>query len=152
MFFYLALRQKFVFKIISAKFVGNKEFASYTIGEVSKHIIQYRVIDKRLAIALIIEPNAVLAELNEVYWKAGDKMTHDPLFCMSRDTPDPEEPKYVIDTKRIEVVAHLLKPLLPPCKMILLHLFPVVSGKAPVLTGPCKIIRRSPGLPVHIIL
>src|SRR5437870_3646796 len=70
---------------------------------------------------------------------------------MRWNAPDAEEPKYMVNPEGIKVIAHLLKPLLPPAETILLHPFPVISGKAPVLTNRSKIIRWSSSLLIHFI-
>src|SRR5687768_7936780 len=107
--------------------------------------------DKRFTKTLIVEPDTILSELNKMDRQAWHKTTHDALYGMYGHTPDTEEAQYVIYTKCVEVIAHLLKPLLPPAKAIFLHLFPVVGGKFPVLAHSREVIGRCPGLGIHII-
>jgi 4-alpha-glucanotransferase len=51
--------------------------------------------------------------------------------------------KNMIYTKCIKIIFHLCKTLTPPCIIILLHFFPIVRGKSPILSLYSKIIRRS---------
>src|SRR5215467_8035499 len=48
----------------------------------------------------------------------------------------------MINTKCIEIITHLHKPLMPPFKSVCGHLFPIVSRESPILTFYGKIIRR----------
>ena len=57
----------------------------------------------------------------------------------------------MINTKRIEIVAHLLKTLLPPGKTVFLHFLPIIGRETPVLTIHRKMIRRRTGLQLHVI-
>ncbi len=83
--------------------------------------------------------------------QAGNKPTHDSLYSVRWNAPYTKESENMIDTKRIEVIAHLLKPLFPPGKPVFLHLLPVIRGELPVLTDGSKIIRRCAGLLIHVI-
>src|SRR5205809_5761552 len=102
------------------------KFPSYPVGKDSEHLIDDGIIDKWLAVPVIIKPNSFLAKLGSPNRYRGNKIAHDPLNCMHGNAPDPEKTKYMINAKCIEAITHLLKPSPPPGKSILLHPFPVI--------------------------
>src|SRR5262249_27610698 len=79
-----------------------------------------------------------------------NKPPHDPLHFIFRNAPNTKETQDMIDAKRIKVIAHLAESLFPPGKSIFLHSLPVINRESPVLPDDREIIRRSPGLPVHV--
>jgi hypothetical protein len=73
-------------------------------------------------------------------------------ICPSyRNAPYPEEPKHVIDPESIKIITHLDEALVPPVKMILGHLLPVVRRETPILSLHCKRIRRRASLELHVV-
>ncbi len=65
--------------------------------------------------------------------------------------PYSKKPKNMINAKRIKIIIHLRKTFTPPGIIILLHFFPVVGRKAPVLSLYGKVIRRCSCLFIHIV-
>src|SRR5688572_3859540 len=100
----------------------------------------------------MVEQYASLIKFTDVDGQAGNKPSHYSLYSVSWNTPDAKKAEYMVNAESIEIITHLGKTLLPPGEAGFLHFFPVISGKAPVLTNDGKIIRRSSGLPVHIVL
>src|SRR5260370_25697492 len=117
----------------------------------NKYLIYNFISNVWLAITIIIKPDSFFTKLSSTNRYCRYKESHDAFYCKHRYAPDTEEAKYMINTKCIEVIAHLFKPFPPPCKTILLHLFPVVGGKTPVLSFYSKIIRRCSGLHTHTV-
>src|SRR5687767_8047341 len=99
----------------------------------------------------MIEPHSSFTKLIYMYRYGRNKMTHDTLYRVNRNTPYSEKTKYMVNAECIKVITHLLKSSAPPVKVILLHFFPIVSWETPVLTFYCKIIRWRSCLPIHII-
>ena len=56
----------------------------------------------------------------------------------------------MIDSESVKIIAHLNESLVPPFKIIYRHLFPIVSGKAPILSFDGKIIRWRTGLQIEM--
>ena len=56
----------------------------------------------------------------------------------------------MVNAESIEIVVHLCKALLPPCKAILAHGRPVIGGEAPVLPFYGEGIRRRARLQRHV--
>src|SRR4051794_3773431 len=104
----------------------------------------------RTTISLLIKPNSSFIKLIYMYGNCRFEMSHDAFNRMPGNAPDTKEAKNMIYPECVEIITHLLKALLPPCKTILLHLLPVVCRKAPVLTSHCKIIRRCTSLHIHM--
>ena len=86
-----------------------------------------------------------------MYWYGWYKFAHNTFYCISRYAPYSKKAQYMINSESIEIFTHLLKTLSPPTKSILLHFFPVVGRKTPVLAFNGKIIRRCTCLCIHII-
>src|SRR5690242_9291729 len=93
------------------------------------------------AIPIVVKPDPSFAKFIDVNGQGRNEASEDSFYCINGNTPDPEKPKYMVDAESIEIIAHLMKALFPPFKMVLFHLFPVVGGKAPVLSFDGEIIR-----------
>ena len=64
----------------------------------------------------------------------GVEMTVKTASALGGNLPDAEESEYMVDSESVEVLRHFLQTGLPPGVIVLLHLLPVVSGEAPVLS------------------
>src|SRR5574343_631941 len=80
-----------------------------------------------------------------------NKSTHNAFHRGNRYAPDTEKTKNMINTDGIKIVSHLNEALVPPFKLIALHLLPVIGGESPVLTVNGKIIRWGTRLHIHMI-
>ena len=58
----------------------------------------------------------------------------------------------MVNAEEVEVLLHVLKPGPPPCKIVFLHLVPVICRETPQLTVSRERIRRSTGLGIHVEL
>src|SRR5678816_1441107 len=99
----------------------------------------------------MIKPYPSFPKFTYMYSYCRYKMSHDTFHCINWNAPNSKEPKYMINSECIKIIAHLLKSLAPPFKMIFLHLFPIVSWEAPVLSLHCKIIRWCPCLEIQVV-
>src|SRR5688572_9465308 len=99
----------------------------------------------------MIKPHSSFSKLIYMYRYGRNNMPHDSSHRMHGVSPSSENPKYMINAEGVEIIAHLFKSPPPPLQMVLLHVFPVISWKAPVLPLHRKIIRGSTCLPIHII-
>src|ERR1700712_5533964 len=100
---------------------------------------------------MIIEWDILLMELIDVNRNCRIKMSHAAFHRTHRNAPDAEKTKYMIDAESIKIITHLLKSFLPPVETIFRHLFPIVSGKTPVLSAHSKSIGRRASLKIHVI-
>jgi hypothetical protein len=98
-----------------------------------------------------IKRNAPVLELIYADRQRRNKGTQDAFHRMFRNAPDAEKTKDVIDTERIEIITHLQETLAPPFKTVFLHAVPVVGRETPVLPFYRKIVRRRPGLLIHVV-
>src|SRR6186713_389437 len=116
----------------------------------SKNVLNNLVRNKWLAQPVIVKPDSVLGKLLNVDRNSRNEATHYSFHCVYRYTPYSKKPKNMIDAESVKIVTHLLKSLVPPFKMVLLHFLPVIGWEAPILTFYCEIIRWRPRLLVHI--
>ncbi len=80
-----------------------------------------------------------------------NEMPQDALDRIDGDAPNSKEPQNVVDAKSIKVVAHLGESLFPPGEAVFLHVSPVVSRKAPVLSLCGESVWRGACLHLHVI-
>src|SRR5690349_20043579 len=86
-----------------------------------KTLSQNLVRDVRPGKTVAIEADTSLREFIDMHRQRGREITQDAFDRVSRNAPDAEETKYVIDPKCIKIMSHLLEALPPPPKAILLH-------------------------------
>ena len=82
--------------------------------------------------------------------KCGIEITEQPMDCIHRNLPYPEETENMVNTIGIEIFSHLAESVFPPFKPVASHLLPIVGREAPVLTEHGEVIRRSTGLAIHV--
>src|SRR5919109_3416771 len=122
MIFHLALRMKFRFQVIMAVArIEQKGFELFFVR--TKHFPEYGIVDKRFAITLVVEPDAPLFKFEQTDRYGRNKGAHDPFHGMNGNAPDAEKTEYMIDAKRVEIIAHLDKALMSPFKTIGGHSF-----------------------------
>src|SRR5665647_708577 len=67
-------------------------------------------------------------------------MSHNSLYLIYRNFPDPEKTEDMIDTRSIKIARHLLQAFIPPRKIVIRHFLPIIGWEPPVLTKICKLI------------
>src|ERR1043166_9009640 len=135
---HLSLGRYSHFQFIVALLVSNDKFSFYPVGVRTKCLTKNFIIDKWFTITIVIKPDPFFTKLFYINRNGRNKIPHDTFDSLHGNTPDAKETEDMIDSKCIEIIAHLLKSLPPPRKTILLHPFPIVSGKAPVLSFNSK--------------
>ena len=77
-------------------------------------------------------------------------MSQQSIHTGERYLPNAEETQYVVYAESIKIVGHLFQTLMPPFIPIFRHSFPIVGGKAPVLSCDAEGIGGSTCLSVHM--